>query len=144
MSAPVTPKKMFTAEWLMTEFPCRFHFPIAPDGRLVDPLQYCPMGPWRAQGATALPGSFRSFIDELAHAVADAIPVELRLELLGTQDMVDGIGERGRKYNAARMRGVVKKVAELSQWGKSMPKGSGQGIAFHFSHQGYVAEVATG
>jgi isoquinoline 1-oxidoreductase beta subunit len=40
------------------------------------------------------------------------------------------------------MRGVVKKVAELSQWGKSMPKGSGQGIAFHFSHQGYVAEVA--
>ena len=65
------------------------------------------------------------------------------MELLGTKDILPGIGEKGRPYNAARMRGVLMKVAEMSQWGKkTFPKGTGQGVAFHFSHQGYIAEVA--
>ena len=40
------------------------------------------------------------------------------------------------------MTEVVKLASDKAQWGKKLPRGSGQGIAFHYSHQGYVAIVA--
>jgi isoquinoline 1-oxidoreductase beta subunit len=101
-----------------------------------------PMGPWRAPGSNVFAWVFHSFIDELAHA-AGRDPFEFRMELLGDKDMVPGTGERGVPYNVARMRNVLKEVAEKSGWGqRKLPRGQGQGIAFHFSHRGYIAEVA--
>lgn len=106
-----------------------------------------PMGPWRAPGSCVFAWVFHSFIDELAHA-GGRDPLELRLELLGAKDMMpnSGGGTKGGAaggYNVARMRNVLKFAAEKFGWGrKKYAKGQGAGLAFHFSHRGYIAQVA--
>ena len=100
-----------------------------------------PQGPWRAPGSNTYAWVTCCFLDELAHA-AGRDPVEFNLALLGDRDLVAGTGPRGRPYNAARMRQVVRVVAEKSGWGKTLPRGKGMGLGYYFSHQGYIAEVA--
>ena len=101
-----------------------------------------PMGPWRAPGSNVFAWVFHSFIDELAHA-AGRDPLEFRLEILGGKDIVPGAGPGGLPYDVSRMRHVLSHVAEKAGWGKKkFPRGQGQGIAFHFSHLGYIAQVA--
>lgn len=100
-----------------------------------------PMGPWRAPGANVFSWVIQSFIDELAHA-AGRDPLQFRLDLLGNRPEVPGTAAGGLAYNVSRMRNVLKAVAEKSGWGKKLPRGRGQGIAFQFSFRGYVAEVA--
>lgn len=100
-----------------------------------------PMGPWRAPGSNVFAWVFHSFIDELAHA-AGRDPLEFRLELLGDKDVMPGSGQRPQDYNVGRMKHVLTAVAEKAGWGKKLPRGQGQGIAFHFSHRGYIAQVA--
>jgi len=108
-----------------------------------------PMGPWRAPGSCVFAWVFHSFIDELAHA-GGRDPLELRLEILGDKDEMPAGGGGATKgkqapagYNVARMRNVLKFTAEKAGWGKKkFAKGSGAGIAFHFSHRGYIAQIA--
>ncbi|MFC0250488.1 xanthine dehydrogenase family protein molybdopterin-binding subunit [Massilia consociata] len=101
-----------------------------------------PMGPWRAPGSCVFAWVFHSFIDELAHA-GGRDPLAFRMELLGDQDIMAGTGERGQPYSVARMKKVLGVAAEQAGWGKKkFARGQGQGIAFHFSHRGYVAQVA--
>jgi isoquinoline 1-oxidoreductase beta subunit len=101
-----------------------------------------PMGPWRAPGSCVFSWVLHSFIDELAHA-GGRDPLEFRLELLGNKDFMPASTERGLPYDVKRMRNVLVEVAQRAGWGKkTFPRGQGQGIAFHFSHRGYVAQVA--
>jgi isoquinoline 1-oxidoreductase beta subunit len=92
-----------------------------------------PMGPWRAPGSCVFSFVFQSFIDELAHA-GGRDPLEYRLALLANK--------LGGDYDAGRMTAVVKLAAEKAGWGKQLPRGSGMGMGFHYSHRGFIAQVA--
>jgi isoquinoline 1-oxidoreductase beta subunit len=120
-----------------TEFPSRFVPNFKMDQSTIS--SGVPTGPMRAPGSNALAFVNQSFIDELAVA-AGADPLAFRMKLLGDKLTV---GEAPAVYNAARMRGVLAAVEKMSGWsGRSkLPKGTGMGVAFHFSHLGYFAEV---
>src|SRR6202007_226478 len=96
-----------------SEFPARF-VKNCQFGVSAMPLGV-PTGPLRAPGSNALAFVHQSMIDELAHA-AGQDPVAFQLKLLGDQKFV---GEGGGAYNAERMRGVLKAVADMSGWGKA-------------------------
>ena len=120
-----------------TEFPSRFVANFKMDQSTI-PLGV-PTGPLRAPGSNAIAFVNQGFIDELAVA-AGADPLAFRMKLLGDKPMV---GEAPALYNAARMKGVLAAVEKMSGWSgrAKLPKGTGMGVAFHFSHAGYFAEV---
>jgi isoquinoline 1-oxidoreductase subunit beta len=124
------------------EFPARFVANLELGASLI-PLGV-PTGPLRAPGSNALAFAFQSFIDELAH-VSGRDPVRFRLDLLGApRRLPSPPGPSGPMpdFDTGRMRGVLESVAERSGWGKrSLPSGSGLGVAFYYSHLGYFAEV---
>jgi len=120
-----------------TEFPARFVPNFRYDLSVMD--SGIPTGPLRAPGSNALAFVVQSFIDELAHS-AGVDPVTFRLTLLGDQGLVGSAGRDG--YDPGRMKGVVALVAAKSGWGKTkLGPRQGMGVAFHFSHLGYFAEV---
>jgi isoquinoline 1-oxidoreductase beta subunit len=104
-----------------------------------------PTGSWRNPLNNGLCFAFESFIDELAHA-AGRDPLELRLALYGEPRVIPAprvaAGPQPPPFDTGRVRGVLQLVAEKSGWGKqALPKGVGMGLAFCYSHLGYVAEV---
>ncbi len=107
-----------------------------------------PTGPLRAPGSNALAFVFQSFLDEVARA-SGRDPLDFHLDLLSEKRVAaapaaatppGGIPQPA--FDPARMRGVLTTVAEKAGWGKrKLAAGSGLGIAYYFSHLGYVAHV---
>jgi isoquinoline 1-oxidoreductase beta subunit len=87
-----------------------------------------PTGAWRSVENFPQAYAQQCFIDEVAHEL-QRDPLDLRLELY-----------------SGRAAEVIKHVAEKAEWGKSLPAGQGQGMAYHatfgVTHVAYVAEVA--
>lgn len=128
-----------------TEFPARFIPNLAIETSVM-PLGV-PTGALRAPGSNGIAFATQTFIDELALA-AGKDPAQFRLDLLSNTPIVDPAPASGPGqgqpilFDGPRMRGVVELVIEKSGLGKTqLPRGTGMGIAFHFSHRGYFAEV---
>jgi isoquinoline 1-oxidoreductase subunit beta len=137
------------------EFPAHF-VPNYSMGYSSIPLQLR-TGALRAPGANTFSWVFQSFIDELAYA-AGKDPIEFRMALLeepkkevlpeaskskAENEPVPKPAVDAQAYNVARMRKVLETVADKSGWGKrKLPAGTGLGVAFHYSFQGYFAHVA--
>jgi isoquinoline 1-oxidoreductase beta subunit len=127
------------AEIVPTEFPARFvpnfafHASVMPTS--------VPTGNLRAPRSNAFVFVFHSFIDELAHA-AGKDPLQFSLDLLGAPRILAN-ADGTERYDVGRMRAVLELVGETSGWhSRNPPNGTGMGIAFHFSGDGYFAEVA--
>jgi isoquinoline 1-oxidoreductase beta subunit len=82
--------------------------------------------------------AYQSFLDELA-AAAGKDPLAFRIELLETP----GVSAPGG-FEPKRMADALKIVRDRSGWASraSLPKGTGMGVAFYYSHRGYFAQVA--
>jgi isoquinoline 1-oxidoreductase beta subunit len=92
----------------------------------------------------------QSFVAELA-AAAGRDPKDFLLEVIGPARVVNpqmladtwNHGESPERYpvDTGRLRHVTELAAKEAGWGRSLPKGSGLGIAAHYSFVSYVAAV---
>jgi isoquinoline 1-oxidoreductase subunit beta len=92
----------------------------------------------------------QSFVAECA-AAAGRDPKDYLLEVIGPPRVVSpnmlgdtwNHGESPERYpvDTGRLRRVTETVAREAGWGKTMPKGSGLGIAAHYSFVSYIATV---
>ena len=98
-----------------------------------------PLGQWRATEHSGNVFVVSSAIDELAHAHGFD-PLEFWLTLIGDEQYVQ-VREDFR-FDASRLRNVVKLAADMSAWGTPLAEGRGRGIAASYNQGAWVAEVA--
>ncbi|GHC20917.1 xanthine dehydrogenase family protein molybdopterin-binding subunit [Aidingimonas halophila] len=94
--------------------------------------------------------AIQSFAAEMAEA-AGRDHRDYLLELLGPARRIDpreideswNYGEDPERYpiDIGRMRAVIEKATDEAGWGKELPSGRGQGLAFHHSFASYTAVV---
>lgn len=94
-----------------------------------------PTGYWRAPGDNGNTWATQSFVDELAHA-AGKDPKAFTLDLL------DAVPATARGFDRAKMKTVINLATEMAGWGRSRPRGEGQGLAITHTNNAYVAIVA--
>jgi isoquinoline 1-oxidoreductase beta subunit len=93
----------------------------------------------------------QTMVSEIAHQTGRD-PKDMLLELIGPARIVDigagakdlwDYGEPLDSYpiDAGRLRKVVELAAEKGEWGRSVPKGHGLGIAVHRSFVSYIATI---
>ncbi|CAM8646493.1 molybdopterin cofactor-binding domain-containing protein [Sphingobium sp.] len=100
-----------------------------------------PTGWLRAPGSNALAFVTQAFLDEVAQAAGKDLPT-LMLELLRDPKELPR-GPNQPPFVTARAQGVIEKALAMGGWAtrKALPRGTGKGFAFYYSHMGYFAEV---
>jgi len=93
-----------------------------------------PTGYWRAPGDNGNIWATQCFVDELAHA-AGRDPLAFTLDLLASVPA-------GGRFDPAKMKTVLERATQKAGWGKSRPRGEGQGLAITHTNNAYVAIVA--
>jgi isoquinoline 1-oxidoreductase beta subunit len=125
------------------EFPRGFVSNFRVTSKAITPFGI-PVGALRAPGTNGTSFVMQSFIDEVAHA-AGKDPLQFQLDLLRSPvPAAPGAAPAGGGFNASRAIGVLEAVRDMSDWNNrrpKLPKGTGMGVAFQFSHAGYVAYV---
>ena len=125
-----------------TEYPARFVPNLKMDVSVM-PLGV-PTGALRAPRSNALSFAFQGFIDECAVA-AGKDPLQFRIDTLKAEIAPSTPltpQQQAGLMDAQRVIGILEKARDVSGWGKStLPKGTGMGCAFYFSHRGYFAQV---
>lgn len=135
----VKPEELFGADLYIDDFPAgrvdnlKMEYHVARSGM--------PQGSWRAPAHTANAFVVQSFLDEIAAELGED-PLDLRLRLLGADEELEYGQHGGPVFSTTRLKGVLRAAAELAGWGRTMPDGSAQGIAGHFTFGGYCALVA--
>ena len=100
-----------------------------------------PTGPWRAPEDNAQVFVQQSFMHELSLA-AGKDHVQFLIDAVNRN--VPELAPKDPKkvnFSPARATGVIKMCAEKAGWGKKLPKGSGLGLAWCYSHSGHVAQA---
>lgn len=93
--------------------------------RVAEAPLHLPFQAWRSVDHSQQGFFVESFIDEAAHA-AGQDPLEYRLSMLA---------------DASRHKAVLEKVAQISNWGETLPEGKAKGVAIVESFGTIVAEV---
>ncbi|MCB8939030.1 MAG: xanthine dehydrogenase family protein molybdopterin-binding subunit [Ardenticatenaceae bacterium] len=86
-------------------------------------------GPWRGLGLLANTFAIESFMDEMAQA-ANIDPLQFRLNHLTDSTL------------SRRFRNALETVAEMANWGGSLPEGHALGLAINLDAQTVVAQIA--
>ena len=97
-----------------------------------------PCGAWRAPGSNTNAFVEQSFIHELS-VLAGRDHVEFLRELMMPRRWVSEGNVNA--LNTGRAIDVIELAAQKADWGKQMPAGSAQGMAFYFCHAAHIAEV---
>ncbi len=119
---------------------------MAPNTRYATSLMplMTPCGAWRGPTDNVQMFVAQSFLHELS-AAAGRDHVEFLLEWLARPRSAPagrgGPPDPSRTFNADRAIGVLKLAAEKAGWGKTLPAGSGLGMAFSFAYGGHVAQA---
>ena len=88
-----------------------------------------PTGPWRGLGLLASTFAIESFMDEMANA-AGIDPLQFRLNHLTDSAL------------SQRFRTALETVAEMANWGGSLPEGHAHGLAINIDAKTVVAQIA--
>jgi isoquinoline 1-oxidoreductase beta subunit len=108
-------------------------------GKTMFPLKI-PTGAWRAPGDNAQVFAAQSFMHELSLA-SGRDHVQFLLDAVNRDVPELAPKDQSVNFSPKRASDVIKMCAEKAGWGKTLPKGSGLGLAWCYSHAGHVAQA---